>query len=85
MTKQSPALRNPKTKRITPEGQKMKKSIIVSLDLTRFGGRKWDQEKQDSLIELNEHLADGWDVVHAFPTSGAGGHCTVCIVILEKN
>ncbi|MCP4776026.1 MAG: hypothetical protein GY880_17490, partial [Planctomycetaceae bacterium] len=48
----------------------MKKSIIVSLGLASFGGRKWDQEKQDSLIELNEHLADGWDVVHAFPTSG---------------
>ncbi|MDG1510808.1 MAG: hypothetical protein P8L78_14715 [Mariniblastus sp.] len=63
----------------------MKKSIIVSLGLATFGGRKWDQEKQDSLVELNEHLADGWDVVHAFPTSGTDSHCSLSIVILEKN
>lgn len=63
----------------------MKKAIIVSIDLTKFKGRKWEQENQDSLLELNEHLADGWDVVHAFPTSGADSYCTACIVILEKS
>ncbi len=62
----------------------MKKAIIVSLDLSVFGGRKEAQKHQDALSELNEHLADGWDVAHAFPTSGTDSCHSASIVILEK-
>lgn len=60
-----------------------KKTINFSLGLTKFGGRKWEQEIQSALAELNEHLTNGWDVAHAFPTSRAVSYRTACIVILR--
>ena len=64
----------------------MKKAIVVSLDVNEISGRKKDVEIEAALGELNQHLAEGWDVVHSFPMSGTGNIMrTASVVILEKN
>ncbi|MGY8750239.1 MAG: hypothetical protein ACKVHR_19535 [Pirellulales bacterium] len=64
----------------------MRKAIIVALDITAFSGRKKEQATEDALRELNQYLAEGWKVIHSFPTSGTGNvMCSASIIILEKD
>ena len=63
----------------------MRKAIVVALDVTAFSGRKKEKASAEALGELNEHLAEGWDVIHSFPMSGTGNTlCSASVVILEK-
>ena len=50
----------------------MRKAIVVALDVTAFSGRKKEQASEDALGELNQHLAEGWNVIHSFSMSGTG-------------
>jgi hypothetical protein len=64
----------------------MRKAIVVSLDVTAFSGRKKEQATENALGELNQSLAEGWNVVHSFPMSGTGNSmCSASVVILEKD
>ncbi|MCP4193693.1 MAG: hypothetical protein GY768_24030 [Planctomycetaceae bacterium] len=63
----------------------MRKAMIVALDVTAFRGRKKEQAYENALGELNQHLAEGWDVVNTFPMSGTGNSmCSAAVVILKK-
>lgn len=64
----------------------MRKAIVVTLDILGLSGRKREQVSEEDLRELNEHLAQGWQVVHSIPMSGSGNASrSVSIVILEKD
>ena len=63
----------------------MRKAIVVSLDVNALCGRKAAQESEEALRELNQHLAEGWNVIHSFPMSGTGNIIrSASVVILEK-
>ena len=63
----------------------MRKAIVVALDVTKFSGRKKEQASEEALGDLNQHLAEGWNVVHSFSMSGTGNSmCSASVVILEK-
>lgn len=63
----------------------MRKAIIVAIDLSELNGSKREKQSNDALRELNQHLADGWNVVHSFPMSGTGHtYFSASVVILEK-
>ena len=64
----------------------MRKAIIVVIDVTAMRGRQKEKAAEESLGELNQHLAEGWAVVHSFPMSGTGNSvCSASVVILEKD
>ena len=64
----------------------MKKAIVVAIEVNDLMGRKRDQAAAEALGELNDHLAQGWNVSHSFPMSGTGHTlCSVSVVILEKD
>ena len=64
----------------------MKKAIVVALEINQLTGRKREQACESALAELNQHLAEGWNVVHSFPMSGTGNLvCSASVVILEKD
>ena len=64
----------------------MRKAIVVTLDINALSGKKKDLEAEEALSELNQHLAEGWIVDHAFPMSGTGNTIrSASVVILEKH
>jgi hypothetical protein len=62
----------------------MKKAIVIDLALSSLGSRKGEQMKEASLSELNQHLAEGWTVLHSFPMSGTQSYYSATVVILER-
>ena len=63
----------------------MKKAIVVALDVDALSGRKKEQAAAEALSELNQLLAEGWDVIHSFAMSGTGHAMhSASVVILEK-
>lgn len=61
----------------------MQTALIVHYN-TRMGERDRKGTQQESLEALNQHLAQGWKVVHAYPMSGHATDVAVSLVILEK-
>lgn len=63
----------------------MKKAIVISIDINALGGKKGAQEREEALRELNQHLEEGWNVLHSFPMSGTGHTLqSATIIVLEK-
>lgn len=64
----------------------MRKAIVISLEVNALGGKKEAQECEEALQELNQHLEEGWNVIHSFPMSGTGHVMrSATIVVLEKD
>jgi hypothetical protein len=64
----------------------MRKAIVVKLDVNDLSGRNRAKSSEEALSELNQHLAEGWQVVNSCPMSGTSHKMhSVGIIILEKN
>ena len=64
----------------------MRKAIVVTLDVNDLSGRNRKEYSEEALSELNQHLAEGWQVVSSCPMSGTSHKLySVGIIILEKN
>jgi hypothetical protein len=63
----------------------MKKAIIVYIStVDAYKAKKRTEVLAEALIELNEHLANGWSVEHASPL-GTGSEVSACsLVVLKK-
>ena len=63
----------------------MRKANLVTLDANDLSSRNRAKSSEEALSELNQHLAEGWQVVNSCPMSGTSHKMySVGIMILEK-
>jgi hypothetical protein len=66
------------------EALQMEKAIVVVVDLAQ-PVKKRDAAITESLVELNQHLADGWRVKNSSGMSGTAHLLAANLVILERD